>query len=464
MKTTKRIIAVVLAALMMAAMIPFTVSAADQYTLNITSSKEGFEFEVIKVADLDLTTGNYSNASEAVQSALNKGDAQAALSICDGMDWTKETYSPVATYGAEDTGVKEVKGLAPGVYYVRCTKSPETVTDVTNRIIALPYFENGVWKNYDEVIDLASKLQINPVVTKKILDSKETDVYTTAAIGEDVKFELKATVTGSLSDKLATYAITDQMDEALTMKQDTIKVSLVKGSSSKDLTTDQYAYVPANGGFKIEINSEYLAGDEFYTFSNVVVTYSATLNEKAKIGSEGNVNSDGLQFRHVSDQEDSRVPGNTVYVFTIKIDVTKVDAADGSVIKDKKAKFALLSADKTVIAESYTVDGLVTFAGLDQGTYYVQETEAPEGYTLNTSLFEVVLDPAFVTSQDGVVTMTLDKTLKDSVDSYKLTVEDSKTVLPTTGGNGSLIFTIIGGSLIIAAGVLVVVVMKKRAK
>lgn len=464
MKTTKKFIAIVLAALMLALMVPFAVSAADEtYTLNLTSSKEGLKFEIIQIATLDIQTGKYTNAYNTdIETAINNGNSQAALKACDKIDWAKETYNS-KTYSA-DEGAKGIENLSAGVYYIRNTEKPATVTDVTNRIIVLPCYENGKWNSIDEVIDLAAKLQIDPVVTKKIVNSKEdNDIYTTAAIGEDVEFELRATVAGTTSDKLSYYAITDQMDLSLTMKEKTINVSLVKGSDTKKLTTAEYTYVPADGGFKIELSEDYLKGDEFYSYSDVVVTYSATLNEGAKVGAEGNLNSDALDYKHIADPEvNHHVDGNTVYVFSLKINVTKVDAADGKTIADKKAKFALLDANKKVIAEDYTTNGVLSFVGIDQGTYYVQETEAPDGYALNTSLFEIVLDPEFVTATDGTVTMTLDKT--KNVDTYELTVEDSKTVLPTTGSVGNMIFTIIGAAFVIAAGVVLVVAMKKRAK
>ena len=49
-------------------------------------------------------------------------------------------------------------------------------------------------------------------------------------------------------------------------------------------------------------------------------------------------------------------------------------------------------------------------------------------------------------------------------DAATVTVENTKTPLPPTGGVGTMMFFVIGGSLIAAAGVLLVVVLKKRAK
>ena len=457
MKLTKRISVIVMALMMLALMMPFAAYAADEtYSLKVTSSKEGFAFEIYKVADLDLTTGNYSNAVASVMDAINSGDSQKVLDACDALD---SLSGAVASYTTEDKGVKTVDGLTAGIYYIKKTQAPAEVTDVTNRIIPLPYYVDGEWKAYTETIDLATKIAVEPVVSKKILESKETEFYTTAAINENVKFQLKATIPGSVNNKLTYYAINDTIDASLTRVDDSFSVSLQRGDANMTVPQAQYTVTAvSNGKFSIEFDSSLLATDEFYNYTDAVVTYEATLNENAKIGADGNENSDGLTYQTEADTEEKYVPGNTVYVFSLEIDVTKIDASTKETIADKTAKFALLAADKeTVITELETVNGVVSFKGIDQGTYYVKETKAPEGYNLNTTLFEVTLDPSFTTAADGVVKMNLGDT-----DKFQLTVEDTPAKLPTTGGEGTLLFTIIGASLVLIAGALFVVVLRKR--
>ena len=308
-------------------------------------------------------------------------------------------------------------------------------------------------------------------------DNGDTPIFDKASldgiIGQDVTFELTADVTGSveasedniLTGKLSRYAITDTYEKGLTFKPGTVEVKFVNDTTTTS-TTD-FKVEEGTGSFKVALGDDTLKGNDFYSYKKVVVTYKATLNKDAKIGKEGNENADGLEYKHNAEPETApvhEVPGNTVYVFTLKIDVTKVDAATKEAIKVAGVKFALFGEDKeTKIGEEKETDaeGKLSFVGLDKGTYYVQETKAPEGYNLNTSKHEVKLVPVITADATGKYTMELDLTAGNS---GNVTVEDTKSEVPTTGGVGTMMFTVVGGALIIAAGVLLVIVLKKRAK
>ena len=468
MKITKRVIAIVLAALMLAAMIPLTMaSAAETYTLNVTSSKEGFAFEVIKVADIDTTTGTYSSEYDGVLTALKNGDAVAALAACDAINWNETNYAAAATYTTADKGVKAVTGLAAGVYYVRWTEKPDTVSKVVNRVIPLPYYKDGEWKTYEETIDLASKIDVEPTVSKAIVEDETLTDRTVVAIGDTVDFRLTATVAGSATDKLDKYSIVDTMEKGLTYTDGSATVKLVKaGANDRVLGASEFTVVPANdntSSFRVDLATSVLESDDFYTYTDVVVDFKAVLNEDAKVGAAGNENTDSLEYTHKADPEIHKVPGNTVYVFTIQIDVVKIDANTKEPIKNNKAEFTLFGSDKTTVLKTGETDdnGELSFVGLDEGTYYVQETKAPVGYNLNTYQYEIKLKADLV-DEGGKVVLKLNTA--DGNTTNKIEVEDTESTIPTTGGAGTMMFMVIGGSLILLAGVLLVIVMKKRSK
>ena len=90
--------------------------------------------------------------------------------------------------------------------------------------------------------------------------------------------------------------------------------------------------------------------------------------------------------------------------------------------------------DKTAVADVEATEGTVLVKGLGAGTYVITETKAPKGYSINTNIDNVTLT-------------------KDSAETRNVTlpVTDTKLgALPSTGGMGTYLFTIIG--VVVMAG------------
>ena len=90
--------------------------------------------------------------------------------------------------------------------------------------------------------------------------------------------------------------------------------------------------------------------------------------------------------------------------------------------------------DKTAVADVEATEGTVLVKGLGAGTYVITETKAPKGYSINTNIDNVTLT-------------------KDSAETRNVTlpVTDTKLgALPSTGGMGAYLFTIIG--VVVMAG------------
>ena len=108
----------------------------------------------------------------------------------------------------------------------------------------------------------------------------------------------------------------------------------------------------------------------------------------------------------------------------------------------------------------------MTFKGLDAGTYTLVETVAPEGFTLDTQSHTVVITPTYNSDGtlasysitiDGETTSTYTATYdngtitKISGDSATTMIKNTKMgTLPSTGGMGTYLFTIIG--VVVMAG------------
>ncbi len=111
--------------------------------------------------------------------------------------------------------------------------------------------------------------------------------------------------------------------------------------------------------------------------------------------------------------------------------------------------------------------------GLDSGTYYLVEKEAPEGYNKLTEPIEFTINADTSNGQnedaDGTELKALEVKVGGTVTSCNpetgkavINVENKKksVILPSTGGIGTRIFYIVGGALAVGSGAALVV--KKR--
>lgn len=472
-KTSKKILAVLLSVMFIFAMVPFAVSAAtEDVTFTVDCAKPGYTFTVYQVAVLDTETGKYTmtatdaDVKTAVLSNQNTANVLAALDKAPA----SAVGTEVDTYTSSDDSSPKTFTVASGLYYIKATTMPATVKSVTNSVVALPYFQDGAWVKDMATINLAEKVNDGDVVVEKEIVNGDAPKYTTAGVGDEVTFALSSSVVGSTDMKLKEYTVVDTMGAGLTFKQiDSVKLTK-NGANDRILSadeytkTDGYAYNGTTYTFGVQLADSVIADNDFYGYDNVVVTYTATLNNAAVIGPEGNPNSDGLVYKNANDVV-TKVDGNEVKVYTFGIQVEKVDSNDNS----KKLEGAVFGAydNGKLVAKAVTgANGIGEFMEInavgepisgtsyrfDKGAYTVKELTAPAGYNLNSKEFTVNITPSFnngtlVTPATGYVSMT---------------VENTPVKLPETGGMGTMVFTLSGAALIACAGVLFIVLKKKK--
>ena len=498
MKTTKKIFAAFLAVMMIALMIPFTASAAapnGPYTAtyvcapNASTEKDkvgDYDFSFFKIADLNKTTGEYTvistlSSNTALVNAVNAADSTERsmniISACDAIySQTPGKFGDAkSTISFTSTETKKTASLADaGIYYIYCTKKPAKVTNVTNSLVSLPYYSNNSWVTTTDqtTVNLASKVSTSPVTVTKTADKTN--------VGDNdktVTYTLTASTAGSLENKLTTYAITDTMDDALTLNESSVVVKLNATTLTKgtDYTVEKnYTYNNGTSNvtatFAIVFTSTMLNSADFYdsetadAAKTVTVTYTADLNANAASKfAQALPNTDGLYYGNNSGM--NYEPGPTVNVYTYGVNVVKVDGNTNSPLSG--AEFTVYTEDKeTKELQELTVDGkkVIAKTGTDgkanfvlEGsttafcfdadlTYYVKETAAPAGYNINDSVFTVNIDTTKgVTQVNGAA------------------IPNYKPVVPETGGVGTMMFTIGGAALIACAGVLFLIVRKKKS-
>ena len=473
-KTTKRIVSLVIVAMLLAAMVPFTAFAATP-SLTLSMSKDGFTYTVYQVATLDTTTGGYTlkTTDARIVDAMKTKDQSGADFLAD-LDAASNPGSVAGTVTKDSSFTTSTMGI----YYAKATAWPDGVQRKSNTVVVPQYNKDEkTWKFSDASIDLSTngKAVSGDIGVDKGFDTVDDKAPKFKGQGQKVTYTLEATVVGSIDQKAKKYVIYDTMSKGLTYNNDAKVYYLDYAGNAGNDVTNQFIVDPLKpnakltgkyeGGTYITVTAkpETLNGTnstEFYAAKKVRVVYTATVNNEAVVGKPGNPNTDGLEYTNAADQFDD-VKGPTVIVYTYNIEVEKVDASNGNAPL-AGATFGLYSDSNatTEIASGTSVisgnKAIVTFKNgndanairLAPGKYYVKEKEALEGYNLNTKIYEVT-----VTGSETAA----------GVQGLQSAIPNTISKLPQTGGAGTMMFTILGGSLILVAGVLFVVFMKKRS-
>ena len=505
MKTTKKIFAAVLAVMMIALMIPFSASAATTLTVtcnpNSVATTEAdktnyigtYEYEFYKLASVNTTTGTVTIASayesntalvDAIKQATDNitlndkatnSKAQKIIAECEKLTWKTENSVASVKFvynGSTDVDTQQITTLDDGIYYVYCAKKPGTVKSVKGSLISLPYYDGAkkAWTYDYETVNLASKINVSGItVTKTVADS-------TVGTQKNADYTLTASTAGSTTNKVGTYAIVDNMDNALSLIDGTVKVYFVKegvetAAADGDFTVvPNYDYKDATGNeatatFAVVASDTLLQGDKFYGYDTIKVTFSAKVNaDIADKVTKDLPNTDGLYYGNEGNF--TYKPGNnTVNVATAGLDVTKVDG-NATSTKLPGAEFTLYkdsACTEAIVVDGETVKATSTETGNDKFyygthefyftpdvTYYVKETKAPANYNLNATVFTV---KAVAKAYTAVGT----------VENGATVVKDYPVTVPQTGGMGTMMFYVGGAALIACAGVLLFVLKRKKA-
>ena len=206
-------------------------------------------------------------------------------------------------------------------------------------------------------------------------------------------------------------------------------------------------YNAAYAGYIIEVKYNVIVGTDGAEIENKIKTNFDTEGDSVKL--------DKVQVT-ITKTDDSetnvKLPGAT---FAIYEEVTA--AAEGCITKENvtvKEFNATETTTKTLylkeIATGITssvedeTKGTVVFTGLDaEKKYYIKETNAPKGYSLNETYYG--LNTPEEKTEDGSKEYTFDNF-------EGITVVDTKlNALPSTGGIGTTIFTVAGCGIMIAA-------------
>ena len=368
-------------------------------------------------------------------------------------------------------------------------------------------------------------LNEKPTLDKTVKDGVNWDDETDASIGDTVTWKVTASVPSkvdelkvySLKDTMSS-ALTWVSEEAAQLTITTSPAVTLEKDTDYTLTVPENG--TAGGSWTITFTDAGKAKLAENDVTSIDVTFNTVLNTNASVGSAGNLNTGELDYSNAiyptedpSNPNDDKEPGKDVItdqaiVYTFALGVEKVDGRTRTPLanvtfdlysyegEEANVTEDILESSGTLISVAqteagvghYVVDGagnatLTTDAegnivvnGLKNGNYYLVETKTNDGYNLLKEPVKVEINVAYTTTtstvtntdENGNTTSTTTVTTstfeggKDNTGTYKIEVQNNKGFqLPTTGGAGTLLASLIG-ILLMGCGAFVFISSRKR--
>ena len=488
-KAMKKLMAALLAVAMVCAMaIPAWAAPATNGSITVKNTVDGKTYNIYKILNLETNgTGNDASSYTAFKyKATTEWESFVGSSIYlksdkDGYVTWKDTaenaadieafskaamkfakdLTPVATKVADSSGSVTFTGLELGYYLITSdvdTSSKALCMLSTTKPSATVQEKNGA-----------------PTVTKEVEYASDSwGQGNDGNVGDTVNFQTTINVTDG---DPTNYVLHDQMSKGLTFKENSIAVkvndTLITNYTVEYTNTDKCTF---------EIS---FPNGTLHTNDTVVVTYSATINNDAVVGTTGNENETWLKY---GDNGETTHGKTKTYTWSFNIFKYFTDSNnDMQYLAD--VEFVLYRKDNTANKTEYAqfnsnnkltgwteaeneatklktnATSTVAVEGLDKGTYFLKEITTPGGFNGLTSDVEVQIDSSCNTLSGATYTvqykMDNEENFTGAGDEKIVPIENKRgTTLPGTGGIGTTIFYVVGGGLMAAAAILLIT--KKR--
>lgn len=506
MKRIKKFAAALLTAIMMMTMTVTAYAAGGTHTLTV-NVKEGQDLNgqtinLYKLFDVTTSTsGKTTNYAYTVNTATGYKDALEEVLNVKGQNLTDAQIAEKVANLGEDNN-QDVQNFANSFTKKALTASPKLVAtksegpiigsesvkskDITGLETGyyLVYVTGG--KEIQSSLVLVDKNQ-NITLKTEAPSIEKTAIQTTVNIGDVVTY----TVTGTIPDTTGyaeyVYKIHDELSTGLDFVNDeqgtTVTGNAVKvkvafqngitgaGTAPTTATLDETNKRKMSLDLSewIRANSENNKGKEF------TVTYYAKVNKDAEVKEQ---NKAQLEYGNNPNDTTFTTP-SIVKTPTYPLDVNKIktgttEMLDGATFKlyrnsvetENVVKVSAVAGKDGcyVVDPSSNTTEMVTIKnkidgkgynlhlnGLAAGTYYLEETKAPDGFNKLTDPIKIV-----IAKNGDNYTITA-----EGVEGNILTVKNSTgSLLPSTGGTGVIVFA--GVAILLVFGVVVSFIRDKR--
>ena len=518
-KAMKKLMAALLAVAMVCAMaIPAFAAGTGSNTLTINGTTDGHTYEAYQVFTGDLKGSVLSNIvwGDGVDGAAILADSELPATLrgtssatelatrLEGLPSNSDDVNTFAKVVSKHLSTNKYTSTAVGMTYT-IDNLPDGYYFIKDATDTMP--EGATYSRY--MLSIVTNLAINAKDTTVTLDKQikhnetgDWGVVGDNQIGDTVEFRTITTVPDTTGYTDYTYVIYDTMSPELTSNVKTKSDITIKVNDTTVLDDAYYSVTvdPTNSNkFTVSVDIIQAIKDNKFAVGNKLYTYyTGVLNENAKVYPDGPQQNEAhlVYSNNPNNGGTGKTPDQTVYDWTFKVDMTKVDGndktktlegavfvlseksgldlepgKDGTPAKnlDKLIKLVdnnngTYTVANTTTTTTYTMTtptgGKISIKGLDdKKEYYLYETKAPGGYNALTAPVEIkIIDNTYdvagnhISHQPNVVVNG-----SNACSGVGFEVANNVgTTLPGTGGIGTTIFYVIGGGLMVAAAILLI--------
>lgn len=513
MKKLKRMLAVLLTAIMTLAMAT-TAFAADtgnkgslKVTVNDGNTLKGQTIKVYKLFDLSVSGEKYAyTVNETYKSAI-----AIALSVTGDPITSEALYEKLAGYKNNPTEIQKFADdftAAALTQNLEPTQTSSGSFDENTKEYTFTNLDFGYYLVYQTgTKELQSSLvSVDKTTGAEVaLKGESPSIEKTAdqdadsvTIGQVIKY----TITGVIPDTTGYGEYVYKIHDTLTKGLDFVKnengdalaeatklnVSVQIGSGN---ATPMNAELETNNKRKMTLDlSEWIRNNQTTNKGkNFTVTYYAKVNENAVVTEK---NSASLEYGNDSQNTTTTTPSEVktpTYPLQIhKFETGKTDAylagatfrlyRSGTDATNKQNPIAVTGSNGkcTVDPNNGKNYDMVSYAtelvehkgmnlrlnGLKAGDYWLMETQAPDGYNGVTTPIKITITKS---TDANVENWTINKNDETADEDKIIDIENTTgTILPGTGGMGTVLFTVIGVALVLIVAASFVISRRKRAE
>lgn len=498
----KRIFAALTVVMLLAANTVPVMAAGGTGTLTLSNGQTAINNATFKAYQLmDITVANKENGEKTYGYKINSDFAKffeekAPVSDQQSKDAAAHKYlEENVKNGNVETALKDFLNKNPG------TKVAGTFTFTNANEVSVSNLPYGYYAIMPDVKDGTHKpvfvpltettqttylKELKPGTDKKVEEGGQQQDWGDASIGDTVNFTVNSTVPNMNGLETCKFILHDTMSKGLTFTEGSVEVKIGNQSLTKETHFNVVDSISADGkgGTDITITIDNLKTLSIPGFTPnpgdpIVFTYSAVLNKDAVVGTDPVKNTAKIEYTNDPEGGTTTTPVDEVIVKTYDLTITKRAETEGGnvlagaefklykgesatpekvvkVVKvDENGTYRVATNGEQDASETFVTPdtGIVTIKGLDQGIYTLEEVKAPDGYNKLNDTIKVTIT-ATSNKGDGTDVVV-------SGDNNLTVVNKEGTLLPETGGKGTVLFTIIGA---IGVAVILLSFVSKKNK